>query len=763
MTSHENLERVADELQIFYAHTSPTGLKKDWERLEEHLCCVSARAAEYAAAFDAEAWGRIAGLWHDLGKYSGAFQHYLERSSRSAGDPHVAEIVGRVDHSTAGAQHADQQFGAMGRLLAYCIAGHHAGLPDAVDTSGGAKGLEDRLKKEIKAVDAAPVSLLDQPCPDLPPLRFDHSDDRRLSFQASTFCRMLFSCLVDADFLATEQFMQPDRAAQRPSDSSNPADLRERLDAYLDGLQSEAEDTPVNRRRREVLEACQEAAEKRTGLFSLTVPTGGGKTLSSLAFALRHAERHNLRRVIYAIPFTSIIEQNADVFRRALGELGGTVLEHHSNLDPDDPEKENEQSRLAAENWDAPLVATTNVQLLESLFASKTSRCRKLHRIAHSVIVLDEAQALPVGLLRPTLAALEELTRNYGCSVVLCTATQPAIERREGFPIGLADIEPIIREPQPLYEALKRVEVEPVGQVDDDDLVNRLSDNQQALCIVNTRRHAAELFGSLCERTEGEAGCFHLSAQMCPAHRSNVLEEINTRLKDREPCRVVSTQLVEAGVDVDFPVVYRAMAGLDSIAQAAGRCNREGRLERGFVYVFETDEKEHRPPHFVRQAAQKAREVLPDHEGDLLSPEAIRRYFSLHYWQKGGDDGAGWDQKRVMECFGKMGTHLQFREAAERYRLIEDGQQPVIVPYGERGDELVRQLLSMPDPPGRGFYRQLQRYAVALHEQSVRKLYENAVLVEKHGRYVLGNPDAYDNRLGLRLDVEGLGMRELMI
>jgi CRISPR-associated endonuclease/helicase Cas3 len=404
---------------------------------------------------------------------------------------------------------------------------------------------------------------------------------------------MVFSCLVDADYLATEQFMAPEQAALRPSGQPSISELRDRADSYIDRLAHEADQArpgaAVNAHRARVLSACREAARLEPGFFTLTVPTGGGKTLSSLAFALRHAESHGLNRVITAIPFTSIIEQNAAHIRAALGDLNGKlVLEHHSNLDPQQEKAQTQQNRLAAENWDAPVVVTTNVQLLESLFACRTGRCRKLHRIAHSVIVLDEAQALPPGLLAPTLAALRELVRNYGCTIVLCTATQPALEKRANFPIGIDQPRPIIPHGhrEELFKGLKRVEVEQAGTLSDDQLVDRLASEDQVLCIVNTRPHAAELFTSLCERL-GETNtverqglevpavgsCLHLSANMCPRHRSAVLRLIRRRLETGRPCRVISTQLVEAGVDVDFPVVYRATAGLDAIAQAAGRCN----------------------------------------------------------------------------------------------------------------------------------------------------------------------------------------------
>jgi CRISPR-associated endonuclease/helicase Cas3 len=755
-----------------FAHSRPGEPESSWEPLTDHLRHVAELAERFGSAFQSGAWGRLAGLWHDLGKYSEAFQAYLSSSAAGHDDGHQAEVAGRVDHSTAGAQHA-AALGPLGRLLAYCIAGHHAGLPD---NEAGTAGLSLRLTKHVEPYHSAPAEVLAKPLPPPPSLR-QCGDRPRGAFAIAFFTRMLFSCLVDADFLATEQFMNPERARQRRRPGANPAGLLARLNAHLNELQRNAADIPVNRHRREVLSACREKAKLPPGLFSLHVPTGGGKTLSSLAFALSHAAEHDLRGVFYAIPFTSITEQTADVFREALGDLAGQLLEHHSSLETDDPKTQSERARLAAENFDAPLVVTTNVQLFESLFASRTSRCRKLHRLARSVIVLDEAQALPPNLLAPTLAALDELVRNYGTTVVLCTATQPAIEKRKEFPIGLENVTPIIDDAQALHASLRRTEVESVGQLTNEHVAKLVRAERQALCIVNSRRHAADLFKLL-----DDPAALHLSASMCAAHRAEVVGEILRRLDPNanEPCRVISTQVIEAGVDVDFPVVYRAAAGLDSVAQAAGRCNREGRLTDdegqprvGDVVLFDYDEQAHRPPPLVRRATGHFREVAPDHAEDLLSPEAVEAYFRLHYWERGGDDGSGWDRghqrKSVMRCFGGEDgdpLHHQFREAAEAYRLIDDAQTQILVPYGRRGRTLIRELASMPEPPDptrlRGFDRAAQRYAVGVWEHALLKLLENHVLLERHGRYYLANEAAYDRQVGLSFDAIGLGVQALI-
>jgi CRISPR-associated endonuclease/helicase Cas3 len=735
----------------------------------KHLRDTARRAEGFATAFGSAEWGHLAGLWHDLGKYSDAFQDYLGASAGSGDVTHASEMTGRVDHSTAAAQHA-ARLGLAGRLLSYCIAGHHGGLPDNIR---GESGLSARLEKTIEPIDAAPAEILGLPLPPLPRLT---AQGRRRGFALAFHTRMLFSCLVDADFLDTELFMNRARAGLRPDDPPSCAMLLERLDKHLAEKQRDAADTPVNRRRAEVLAFCREKAREAPGFFSLKVPTGGGKTLSSLAFGLAHAATHGLRRVVYAIPFTSIIEQTTDVFRKALDDLGRQVLEHHGNLDSDDPARQSDRLRLAAENFDAPLIVTTNVQLFESLFASRPSRCRKLHRLAKSVIILDEAQTLPPRLLAPTLAALEELVRNYGATVVLCTATQPAIEKRDRFPIGLEGVRPIIEDPVSLHRSLQRTSVELLGRLENPEIVDRLRGERQVLCVVNSRRHASDLFALL-----DDPAALHLSASMCAAHRAEVVDEIRRRLVEGKPCRVISTQVIEAGVDVDFPAVYRAAAGLDSIAQAAGRCNREGLLETedgqprlGRVFVFDYDAKAYPTDRSISRAADCFRQVAPDHRSDLLSPQAVEDYFRLHYWQQGGDDGRGWDrgadQQSIMDCFvpdRKHLLHAQFRAAADAYHLIDDAQVRLLVPHGKRGRALIRELEGLPDPPEpwqlRAFDRKAQRFIVGVYEQGLRKLLQNGVLLERHGRYYVGNDEAYDGKVGLRFDVLGLDPDRLVL
>ncbi len=717
-----------------------------------HLTAVSAAELFPTDSNDARSaaeWGILIGLWHDLGKFAPQWQTYLASESD---DLHRDDFTGKVDHSTAGAQFADTSVSKLGRLVAYLIAGHHAGLANGMDGTAPLSSLEKRLLKTIPDYLPYVPEPVHHYRPSTPPPSFALRSPASLSF----FQRILFSCLTDADFLATEAFMSPERATQRPHCQPTISELHTTLEAYLAGLAKAAPDSPVNRQRTEILRACLAAAEKPPGLFSLTVPTGGGKTLSSLAFALAHALRHDLRRVIYVIPYTSIIEQNAAVFRRALAALGpDVVLEHHASLDPDDETKNTVSSRLAAENWDARLIVTTNVQFFESLHANRTSRCRKLHRIARSVVILDEAQSLPLELLSPCLRAIEELTTHYGTSVVLCTAPQPALERRPDFKIGLVAPTEIIPDRARLYTALRRVRTTPLGRLDDDALIPLLFAHPQVLCIVSTRRHARALF----ERLPRDDAHFHLSALMCAEHRTRILDAIKARLRTGLPVRVISTQLIEAGVDVDFPVVFRSIAGLDSIAQAAGRCDREGKLTAaaghpaGQLFLFSTENPP--PKGFLRQAAQSAEEVLALGFSDPLGLDAIEAFFRTHYWKH--QDRA--DAHDILGCWPKeLKTSddllcFQFKNCAEKFRLIDDNSEPVIVPYGETGRVLLEEVRRTSDP-GRLRYlaRKLQRYTVTVPKAQHTIALDQGVIQLVHDRFPLLNSDVhYDEAFGLNL------------
>ena len=649
----------------YYAHTKEGFSEEKWQLLEDHLSNVAQSAGEFAGSFGAREWGVAAGLLHDLGKYNTAFQERLR------GKPM------HVDHSTPGAKYAEENLknppGA-GRIISYCIAGHHAGIPDGNvgdDDTCLMKRLE-RCSSDYRKYAGEIVTL---PVPDFLHKASHAEKSNNIGFSAAFFIRMLYSCLVDADFLDTEAFIDPDRALHRGKYSTL-KELKPVLDKHLDALIKNAPKSEINDWRALILKECRIVANEIPGLFSLTVPTGGGKTFSSIAFAIDHAVKHDLNRIIYVIPYPSIIEQTAGIFKSIFG--AHAVLEHHSNIiiekDIDDEEAE-EDRRLAAENWDAPIIVTTNVQFFESFFANRSSKTRKLHNVAGSVVILDEAQMLPVPYLRPTLAVIRELAENYGTTVILCTATQPALTERADFKDGLTGVKEIMSDPARLERAFKRVFSENLGIVTDDELIKRLNQEDRALCIVNTKKHARLIFKGL-GRNDGS---FHLSAAMCPMHRRSVLEEIRRRLKEKSPCRVVSTQLVEAGVDLDFPVVYRSLAGMDSVVQAAGRCNREGKIvEGGRLYVFESEES--LPPGHLRQNAEITKLILHNNSDNLIETKIVEKYFKELYWLK--DSSGKLDSKKILERLqnGLLKGDFPFKAVAADYNIIADAQETVIIP-----------------------------------------------------------------------------------
>ena len=712
----------------YFAHSLPNRPEEDWQTLLCHSRSVAKLAAERAAKFGAGELGRVAGLLHDIGKYSEEFQARLK------------DQRGRVDHSTAGARVAAERYGVAGRLLAYVIAGHHAGLANAAG-SGVPAPLAVRLDAhKYPGVPACPgwkreltlpeelICTLPEPYPD---------EDIALSRRGhclSLLTRMLFSALVDADRIDTETFYAEAEKSELPRGNWQPLlHLKRQLDAHMLQLTARAGQSAsaagqraVNAERARILAAARTRAVEPPGLFSLTVPTGGGKTLASLTFALDHAVKHGLDRVIYVIPFTSIIEQTATVFRDALGPLADHVLEHHSAFREDEALdalnrmvgesglQAGERLRLAIENWDAPIIVTTAVQFFESLFSNRPGQCRKLHNIARSVVVLDEAQVLPLNLLRPCVAALDELARNYGTTVVLCTATQPALGARgpdggEGLRGGLVGVREIIEEPDKLYERMRRVTVRSAIRLDDAGLVERLCRHDKVLCIVGTRAHARELFALL--HKQRPEGTFHLSALMCPAHRSRKLGEIKRAL-EAGGCRLVATTVIEAGVDIDFPFVYRIMAGLDSIAQAAGRCNREGRLapQEAVVQLFEIEGRRSIPE--LRANDDAAREVMRKPGVDALGLDAMDSYFRRLYWgrMQGREDGL--DRKSILVRLNEQAHDgwIPFADIARDFQMIEGGMEPVIIPYDDEARDLLDKLETA-ERPG-GIARKLQRYIV---------------------------------------------------
>lgn len=689
----------------YFAHSHEGLDPRRWHALSEHLVNTGSRAASFLAAVNCQDLALAAGILHDLGKYTEDFQ------SRLMG------MGIRVDHSTAGAQVAIERYpGPVGKIIAFCVAGHHAGLANGV-IGQRITALGDRLEATVAEPD--PIWRSEITLPNVKPPRVKPRNLETAGFSAAFLIRMVFSALVDADYLDTEAWFA-NIDGHSPARGQHPSlqDLQGRLDSYLFDLTACAARTRVNRLRCEVLEHARNVATESQGVFTLTVPTGGGKTLTSLAFALDHAVRHGLDRVIYVIPFTSVVEQTAAVFRQALrvGEHdeASYVLEHHSAFDEHRIGKREagDKLRLAMENWDVPVVVTTAVQFFESLFANRPSRCRKLHNVANSAIVLDEAQTLPLRFLLPCVSALDELARNWRTTVVLCTATQPALKAEDGFADGFANVREIAPDPKRLYRDLKRTRIRHAGTLDDEQLRERLSRIGQSLCIVNTRRHARELF----EIVRPTPGAYHLSTAMCARHRRDVLVEIGQRLGEGLAVRLVATSLIEAGVDIDFPVVYRAEAGLESIIQAAGRCNREGKSAVSDVFVFEPAPAPGRtPPPEVSQLASAARSVMRSHD-DPQALSAITRYFQEVYWIKGPQLDAHAILPQLNERLKRL--DFPFETVARQFRLIETDMVPVIVPYvGSREkSDAVRRLISQlqwVERPG-GIARALQPYLVSV-------------------------------------------------
>ena len=755
------------------AHVDPVDPART-ELLSEHATAVQLLAKQFGSRFGCGVLAGFVGGSHDFGKAILNVQDYLwsaagDCSEEDGPDNRNAPQKRGPDHSSAGAQFLEKSIPGLGLLLAYAAAGHHAGMPDGIGSSGSS--LKNRLRKQLPDWESTArrnlpedlfagdlSAIAKEAFPFLSP-----GDGYSLAF----LTRMLFSCLVDADFLATERFMNGDRFKERESIAGQDfVSLQKKQDDYFARLAGKAaasglSSSPINDIREEVRADSIAAASLPPGLFTLTVPTGGGKTLSSMAFALHHASAHRLDRVIYVIPYTSIIEQNAKVFRDVFGD--DAVLEHHGNVDYDSGDT---RLRLLAENWDAPIVVTTSVQFFESLHANRASACRKLHNLAHSVVILDEAQSLPIDLLRPCLRSLDELIGHYGSSVVLCTATQPAVLAGQlakggltGGPNGCRQIIPLERH---LHERLRRVTAERIpGKISDAELLEHVASHSSTLIIVNTRRHARELFEAACARFP-ERSVFHLSAQMCPKHRSGILDVVKGLLHFGKPCLLVSTQLIEAGVDIDFPCVFREMAGADSLAQAAGRCNREGRLpELGKVFFFESSET-HSPPGFLAMAAAKGAEVisLPEFADDLLAPELVTRYFELLY-RFFGDSPQGLDRLSVltnlippaMPASRDDFLVYKFRTLGEQFHLISEPSIQVFVPYGDEGRRLCEKLRgTYATGEQRQIARKLQRYAVSLRGPEPRDGNGNLIATLVHETWwVLDNAcQYYDKNLGIR-------------
>lgn len=700
----------------------------------EHLSGTASLAGRFAAAFGAEQEAELAAWLHDIGKYSTAFQKRLN------GGP-------KTDHATAGAQEA-MKLRPPHPQAAFAIAGHHAGIPDGGnprnDTADDAT-LFGRLKKDVPSYDHWREVTLPQSAPP------DWACKEDLSF--AFFTRMLYSCLVDADFIDTETFMD-EQAAPR-GNGTELSVLLERMRTRANSYLSNKSSAPVAQERNAVLRACLEkGANGAPGLYSLTVPTGGGKTFASLAFALEHAAAHRMKRVIYIIPYMSIIDQTAAVFADLLGEenvLADYSCADYKNLEQECLTPAQYRQLLASENWDAPVIITTAVQFFESLYSNRSSRCRKLHNIADSVLIFDEAQTLPLAYLKPCVSAIAQLVQHYHTTAVLCTATQPALEpffQQFAPELHLQEISP---DTVHLYQTLRRTTLHDLGPLSQEALAARLAELPQGLCVVNRRKTAQELFAAL-----PPEGSYCLTTLLCAADRRAQLDEIRQRLRDGLPCRVVSTSLIEAGVDVDFPIAYREQCGLDSLLQTAGRCNREGHRTAAESRVYRFQLENSTVPQMLRQnvhAMQYAARCC----GDALdTPEAVHIYFQELYCTRGEN---ALDEKGILDAFihGISGCLYPFAQVAELFHLIEAPTRTIYLPIGE-GETLCRRLQS--GQVSRSLYRRLGAYSVACYPQQFSAL-ETAGALEllPNGSAILTDLRQYSPITGLALDVEtGIGL-----
>jgi CRISPR-associated endonuclease/helicase Cas3 len=719
----------------YWAHSDPADLPENhpaarWQPLNDHLRQVGAIAEALAKKAkpsdpDFHATAKATGLLHDIGKYTEEFQRKIRGEALQA------------PHSAYGAAIARR---AKAIEAAFAIAGHHAGLPNP---KGGKTGLWERTREVDGMLDVLwDTAKLD--CPELSEcgelLRASGANLKAFDLRT----RILFSCLVDADRIDS---------SGGESQTGGPLSAASRLEQLLGFIEQRAAkvpDGPVKRARMDVLAACRAVAGRPGNIFSLTVPTGGAKTLSSMAFALERAVAFpEVRRIIVVIPYLSIIEQNAQVFIDALGAVA--ILEHHSgDTDSTDNEDvyENPHKRRATENWDAPIIVTTSVRFFESLFSHRPADLRRVHNIARSIVILDEVQTLPRKFVQPILSMIEDLANNWQTTFLFCTATQPAFEKsKERDPRWApGTVQEIMPHPRDLFGQLKRVEVEwPHGKSTWNTVAAGMVGAGRALCIVNTRSHALALFREVSGNPEiDDASVFHLSTRMCPAHRLRTIEEIKARLADPiARCVVVSTQLVEAGVDLDFPVVYRAVGPLDSIAQAAGRCDREGRLTAaagrpaGKVIVFEPEEAG-LPSGVYREATERTQVLIQEGGLSIDSPDCIRQYFDRLY----GEANLG-------EELQKLRSDAKFRDVSKEFEMIADNTQTVFVPYNAEARELIAQLQAA-GVLYLKLRRGLQRYTVGIYEKEFRTAVARGILREvRTGSNLWICPEGfYDPNLG---------------
>ena len=726
----------------YLAHSDKeNGLK---QTVLEHAIGTANCAEKFASSFTVPIYGKILGLYHDIGKFSKEFQNYLLYGG----------VKGSVDHTGAGSIEIFKT-GLNSKnptffLLAMCIAGHHGGLPDMGDNpKTSEKGtllyrLNNSSFPDCAVYKEYLPSIKSEDVPDI-------TKNLTAAFAQMFYVRMLYSCLVDADYLDTEVFLA-DKTVLR-SGFIDITKMKLLVDEYTSKFDPAS--SALNKMRCELLKQCKDAGSDNKqihkNLYTLTIPTGGGKTLSSLSFALNRAVLTGRQRIIYVIPYTSIIEQNAGVFKGIVGE--NNVVEHHMNVVYDDTDGSN-RKKLATENWDAPLIVTTNVQFIESIFANKPSKCRKLHNIANSIIIFDEAQMLPEDYLLPCVEVIKELSEHYNCCVVLCTATQPSLDKF--FDNKALEI---IDKPKFYYDVFKRTKIKILGKLTESELAAKLKKYSQVLCIVGTKRKAQQIFELLKE----EKNVYHLSTNMYPAHRKRILEEVRVKLKNREVCRVISTSLIEAGVDVDFPTVYKEMDALDSIVQAAGRCNREGKrnVEDSIVYVFELEGNSNKLRLLEKQVTEN---ILQEYE-DISSPEAITAYFNkLHVLL-----AENLDKRKIFEFLKHGRQRFYFKTIASMVKIINDNTKSIFIPFDSNAKIIEQELRS--GARTKELMRKMGAYCVNIYYQAdnihlesayEKLLHNNKIEILDENITILVDDKAYDNKIGLIVDCYNGGLGEFI-
>lgn len=733
----------------YFAH-SPQGNQQSWELLVDHAKAVAKKTAEFAKDFNFEDLGEIAGLFHDIGKYQMSFQSKLKG------------VKNDIEHSFCGAKEIlklldakENPISVFNReILAYVIAGHHSGLPNCgteTDNNYMASlfAKVNRMSEDYTAYKneinfAIPKKLWVN--------SFNSYDNNEKPFAYSILTRMMYSALVDSDSLETEKFYN---GKSREYNFLNFENLKNKLDTALNSFGQSTEGS-INDKRNEIQRACLTKASNAKGMFSLTVPTGGGKTLSSMVFAINHLLLRKHKRIIYVIPYTAIIEQTANVFKKIFGEEN--VLEHHSNFTYEDIDDESTPKFLATENWDAPIILTTNVQFFESLFSNKRGSCRKVHNISNSVIILDEAQMLPISLLKPCLKTIDILTRNFECTALLMSATNPNYLPYMCKDAKVTEINESYKEH---YEYFKRVDVQYIKNKTDEELINSIDKKTQTLIVVNSRKHAYTLYGKI----NADCDKYHLSTLMYPKHRRETIDKIRTKLANGEPCIVVSTQLIECGIDLDFSTVYRSLAGIDSIVQAGGRCNREGKRNDSKVYVFESsnDPKKGDIPIYKSIARSICENPL---DKDIFSLKSINSYFLalLEYNEKKVDE------KRILELFnlGKSPFFLQFdfAKCAEEFKYIDSANKyGIVVLINEEVTQIVNQIK-------KGFgdlhlaFRKLNQYTIMVYRWEYDQLVRESKLemLNSNDRLsVLRDVSLYNKLTGLNLNKNNEDSNELFI